>query len=353
MPNIDQYDNRLIKNSVPFDSKAENYKTLALLTQIFVSYINKQEKLDDSYSCEPIEDSNMNVVVRIGIDDQFWLVKHAEPWVRKYPDIPAPITRTKQEANFYEFFGTNLKLKGLMPEFLGFNAKENLLALEFIDQASSGMRFYHDENAKGLPENLLDQAVSYLARLHSLDTCDSIDWTNRDLRKLNHLHMFEFPFDPVNGLNLEQFCPGLSKLGKLFCHDEKLKRACSVIGSAYLDAQGPVILHGDFYPGSWLIKNHKMYVIDPEFCFCGPAEFDLGILLAHNLIVGASPNELNHWINHYCKLTKSSIIFDKKLCLKFCGVEILRRLLGAAQLPIKWPLERYELMLNLGREYCF
>ncbi|MFK7825406.1 MAG: phosphotransferase [Oligoflexales bacterium] len=352
MPNLDPHEASPRENSILFNSEAKKQKTLAELTKIFIHYRNKQGKLNSSYTCEAIEDSNMNLVLRISIDGHYWLIKHADPWVRKYPSIPAPVSRTKQEANFYKVFGKNPKLKNLMPEYLGFEARENILALEYIEHASSGMNFYCNKHLRGIPENLFEQAISYLTALHSENPCDSIDWSNQGLRNLNHLHMFEFPFDPANGIDLNQFCPGLAQLGHKFQRDLELKKACSVAGTRYLHAQGPMVLHGDFYPGSWLIKGEKLFIIDPEFCFLGPAEFDLGVLLAHNLIIGSSMNKVDCFIDRYKQLSGSATLIDRELCLKFCGVEILRRILGAAQLPINWPLSRYEAMLNLGRKYC-
>jgi 5-methylthioribose kinase len=74
-------------------------------------------------------------------------------------------------------------------------------------------------------------------------------------------------------------------------------------------------------------------VIDPEFGFGGPREFDLGVMLAHLLISGltgarASLDSYAHWRD-----------LDEGLVRGFAGVEILRRLLGVAQLPITFDLE--------------
>ena len=40
---------------------------------------------------------------------------------------------------------------------------------------------------------------------------------------------------------------------------------------------GDTLLHGDYYPGSWMRVRERLYIIDPEFSFAGPKEFDLGI----------------------------------------------------------------------------
>ncbi|NRA45481.1 MAG: phosphotransferase [Oligoflexales bacterium] len=339
------------KNSIPTLSANERQDILKRLVKVYAAYTKNQEKIDYAYQCEAIEDSNMNVVLKIDMDGQSWLVKHADPWVRKYPEIAAPVSRTKQEADFYQAFGSNPRLQGFMPEYIGYDASENLIALEYIDHATSAMSFYDLEKSQGIPQPLVEQAISYLATLHSLQPSTTRDWSNRELRKLNHIHMFEFPYDPGNGMNLDQICPGLGRLAQGYQSDAELKKACSALGNLYLQAQGPALLHGDFYPGSWLVKQEKVVIIDPEFCFIGPTEFDLGVLLAHHLIIGAQTMEISSLIDRYIDKAKPAY-FDKTLCTKFCGAEILRRMLGAAQLPIDWQLERYEPILNLGREYC-
>ena len=58
------------------------------------------------------------------------------------------------------------------------------------------------------------------------------------------------------------------------------------VGDIYLSDDGGVLLHGDYYPGSWLKTDAGFRVIDPEFCFLGPPEFDLGVLAAHWIFCG-------------------------------------------------------------------
>ena len=50
-------------------------------------------------------------------------------------------------------------------------------------------------------------------------------------------------------------------------------------GERYL-AEGSTLLHGDYYPGSWMTVDDAVFVIDPEFSFKGFPEFDLGVMLS-------------------------------------------------------------------------
>ncbi len=74
-------------------------------------------------------------------------------------------------------------------------------------------------------------------------------------------------------------------------------------------------------------------IIDPEFCFLGPPAFDLGVLYAH-LHLARQPVEL--------------AVFDAT-AKAFAGAEIMRRLIGVAQLPLEADLEEKSALLALTK----
>ncbi|MDP6909125.1 MAG: phosphotransferase, partial [Flavobacteriales bacterium] len=113
---------------------------------------------------------------------------------------------------------------------------------------------------------------------------------------------------------------------------------------------GNKLLHGDFYPGSWLKTDSGFKMIDPEFCFMGPAEFELGVTVAHLKMAEQSESLIKDLFVYYHFDTK----FDGTLFSKFAGMEIIRRIIGLAQLPLDLDLkerldlldEAYELVVN-------
>ena len=70
-------------------------------------------------------------------------------------------------------------------------------------------------------------------------------------------------------------------------------------------------------------------MIDPEFGFFGPAEFDLGVFQAHLLLAGFSETDAQSIVSKYPRSC------DTHVAQRFAGVEVLRRLFGVAQLPLK------------------
>ena len=129
----------------------------------------------------------------------------------------------------------------------------------------------------------------------------------------------------------------------------------SRLGTIYLSGESEAgavrrLLHGDYYPGSWLRSDAGFRVIDPEFCFAGPPEFDLGVLTAHRIL--CQPKPARDFVSRTCSQYESrgGPAVAHQLVEGFAGAEILRRLLGVAQLPIAADLETRLRWLDLGRE---
>ena len=91
-------------------------------------------------------------------------------------------------------------------------------------------------------------------------------------------------------------------------------------------ADGDTLLHGDYFPGSWLRTPAAVVIIDPEFCFLGPPEFDLGILRAHLILT----KQEDLWPTMIARYTGAA---DWRLADRFAGVELMRRLNGVEQQP--------------------
>ena len=110
---------------------------------------------------------------------------------------------------------------------------------------------------------------------------------------------------------------------------------------------GPCLLHGDFYPGSWLEVNDKVYVIDAEFAHPGRPEYDLGVMIAHLHFAGVETALIDRLQKRY----EHPADFEPELVDRFAGLELIRRLIGLAQLPLEADLVQRKAWLELGRDY--
>lgn len=283
---------------------------------------------------------NMNVTLRITTDRRSFILKQSRPWVAKYPDLAAPIARILVEEAFSEAVSADPYLAAKMPRVLGRDATNFVLLLEDLGPASDLSSIYADGCL--LTAEVLADLLKFAGLTHRRSPADFPP--NTELRALNHAHVFDLPFRPDNGFPLDEFLPGLAGVARPFQHDEALRAAAAALGQQYL-ATGDCLIHGDFYPGSFLGVAGGVYVIDAEFAHLGRPEYDLGVLMAH-LLLARCPEERLHQLDaDYIKLPG----FSPELARRFCYVEIIRRLIGIAQLPLSLSLEERRQLLDRAR----
>ncbi|GJM36309.1 MAG: hypothetical protein DHS20C18_53100 [Saprospiraceae bacterium] len=284
-------------------------------------------------SAEKAGEGNMNYTLRIHTSSRSFILKQARPYVEKYPSIPAPVERAQKESSFFQVAGQWPDVGDRLPRLLNFDPQNHLQIIEDLGEGADFSLYYQRE--KHFPEAELRTLLHFLKALHvqSRNHQPKEDFSNRAMRELNHLHIFDFPFQSDNGLNLDEIQPGLQSLASRTVHQHPgLQKKALALGQRYL-ADGDTLLHGDFFPGSWLQTNHGLFIIDPEFCFRGEAAFDLGVCLAHLRFCGMHWQPiLSLFVSHYGA-------FDQMACQEFAAIEILRRLYGVAQLPLDLNLQ--------------
>ncbi len=277
-------------------------------------------------SLEVAGQGNMNLTLRARTASRTLIVKQANPFVQKYPSIAAPVERSGVEAEFLRRMAQNKELHKYVPALLFHDAKSHIQVMEDLGSASDFCAYYHAQN--GIPADDLLFLLGFLKLLHPTGkVLDPI--LNGEMKALNHFHIFIFPFDEASGFDLDGVHPGLADLAirNIFSQIVISKRAAE-LGDVYLKGPGSALLHGDFFPGSWLRARGGVKIIDPEFSFTGPAEFDLGVFMAHLIFCGTDPESAELSLSHY------GGNFDMRLTKGFAATEILRRLFGVAQLPL-------------------
>jgi 5-methylthioribose kinase len=275
----------------------------------------------------------MNCVLRARLSDGATLIfKQSLPYVAKYPDIAAPIERLDMEVAFYAAVANAGGIAIRMPEVVGYNAAAHIFCMQDLGAASDMTHLYAvcDHADDGINGHLT--ALTYwLWKLHALEV-DPGAFANQGMRALNHAHIFEIPYQADNGVALS---PEVATVAASIRANTKLRETARKLGQIYLGQQTtasrPCLLHGDYYPGSW-IDHPRMgvMVIDPEFCFAGAPEFDVGVMLAHLTFAGFEQMQIMRLLQAYVQPAG----FDFSLATAFAGLEVIRRLLGVAQLPL-------------------
>jgi 5-methylthioribose kinase len=267
----------------------------------------------------------MNLVERVIFDDGSSLIlKRAHGWVEKYPEIPAPIGRAGVEAAFYAAVAGSAA-GAAMSAHLGYDegAAANLFA--DLGAGADGMAAY---SGAAISDTDLDAVADWMRALHSLPVPADARLANPAMRALNALHIFDFPLDPGNGFDVDTITPGLQNHANKLKQDAGFIEAVQAVKAIYLGNSSGVLLHGDLYPGSWLTTPQGLFVIDPEFCWIGPPEWDLGVLIAHLKLSNQAEKAATRLLARY------DDPFDMPLVCRIAGIEIMRRLIGVAQLPI-------------------
>ena len=286
---------------------------------------------------------NMNLAMRVTTrDGRAFILKQGRPWVEKYAHIPAPFERTVVEAAFYSAVQSEPDVAGRMPAVLHVDTRNRVLLLEDIGPAGDFTSIYEDPV---LPDSIVAALLDWLARLAgvSVPVVERAVFANRAMRALNHEHMFVFPLRDANGLDLDGITGGLADEARSLARDRAYADAVSALGLRYL-SDGATLVHGDYFPGSWLKAADGLRVIDPEFCFLGDPEFDCGVLAAHVTIAHCNPDVIQSVM-----AAAAERRLDLSLVAGYAGVEIMRRLIGVAQLPLSLDIDRKRSLLRLSR----
>ncbi|MGH9141964.1 MAG: phosphotransferase [Vicinamibacterales bacterium] len=286
---------------------------------------------------------NMNLALRVTpAGGCSFIVKQGRSWVEKYPQIPAPFERTLVEAAFYAAAQTDPRVAAFMPAVLHLDRDNHVLVLEDVAGDGDFASIYTGHTMPTADLNALLEWLEHLVAIKVPDERRAI-FANRAMRALNHEHMFSFPLNEANGLELDGITPGLGEAARELARDRRYCAAAAALGKRYL-ADGETLVHGDYFPGSWLKAPDGVRIIDPEFCFLGDPEFDCGILAAHLVIARCDAIALERTTANARRRR-----LDLALVAGYAGVEIMRRLIGVAQLPLSDGLDWKRALLERSR----
>jgi 5-methylthioribose kinase len=323
------------RNSLPF--------FIDEINEVLVDYLMSNNIIEQNESViklEKFSGGNMNFVMRVITSKRTFVLKQAKPWVEKYPQVLAPVERTTTEATFYKIIKSNDRLVLKSPKLIHSDSLNHVLILEDLGNSQDFSYLYKDQ--KQLSEDEGKQLMDFLNELHGFKIGDYP--SNLEMKVLNHEHIFNYPFVEENGFDLDTIVEGLQVASLPYKTNFDLKKRILELGQIYLFGEGSSLLHGDYYPGSWLKTHDGIKIIDQEFSFRGKPEFELGVFLAHLYITFHDQDFIDATFLHYNNIAK----IDKPLMNAFAGVEILRRIIGLAQLPIILDLEQRESLLAFG-----
>jgi 5-methylthioribose kinase len=277
-------------------------------------------------SAEKAGEGNMNLTLRVRTPRRTFILKQSRPWVEKYDHIEAPWDRIHAEQSFYQRVERIPALADSIPLFLGADLDSRLLLLEDLAPARDLTGVYG--GTKLVPSTLASLA-RFLRILHQETAGEARpEFFNREMKALNHAHIFELPMTGELDLPLDSFEPGLSAAAEALQQRTEVVERIREAGARYL-GEGSCLVHGDYFPGSWLLTEQGPRIIDPEFCYYGDSEFDLGVAVAHLALGRLRFEDASEFMR-----SAGAADREARWIARYAAAEVIRRLIGVAQLPI-------------------
>lgn len=312
----------------------------------FLHERNWLEEGETVVSCDRAGEGNMNLTLRVDTGRRSVILKQSRPWVEKYDEISAPWDRVVFEHRFYQRVKPIADVAERMPRVLAFDASARALLLEDLRDARDLFDVYRGGK---LRSEELGELARYARALHEATRGGAEPgFENWDMRALNHRHMYVVPLEEENGVELELYEPGLTEAAAELSRDRWFVQQMHEVGERYL-AIGRCLVHGDLFPGSWLRTSKGLRVIDPEFSFYGDPEFDLGVTVAHLALAGQGRSLAERFLTCYAE-QGGHIEINESWLARYAAAEVVRRLLGVAQLPIPLGHGQRLPLLNRARQ---
>lgn len=302
-----------------------------------------------------LSEGNVNQVFRILMENgKTFIAKYAPPFAYRYRDIKIANERNNYETMVLKKFGSNSKH---YPEIYFSSPSLHMTLMEDLKNCQT----LRDALIEGIIfPNLVDDVVNvfstYLEEANENDL-ENTSFSYKDgideLQNITKLFVFENPF----GENYPSgFICQESNLhwvrSNIFENNEVQLIRKKLQNNYYSSTE--CLLHGDLHTGSILINQENMYIIDPEFSKLGPVSFDLGMLIANLIMIRIASDfyletektkQVNFkkwltnvveeiWIKVFPILGRDANHINtlKQETIGYCGIEIIRRVIGEAQI---------------------
>jgi len=303
---------------------------------------------DDVLRCAPAGEGNMNLVLRVETSSRCVVVKQSRLWVEKYDGIAAPFDRALFEQRFYARAAALPAVAAGMPRLLAADPEARALLLEDLAPARDFTWLYARDGA-ALAPRVLDALARWLCAARGCTRGEPDPaFANREMRALQAEHVFHVPYANPPALDLDAIESGLAAVQRELAADARHRAAVAATEARYL-ADGPCLVHGDFFPGSWLEVADGVRVIDPEFGFFGDPELDLGVAVAHLALAGRPAASACGFVEAYAAADGAGAI-DRSRLARYAGAEVARRLLGVAQLALRTAAGERAALVRRARE---
>jgi 5-methylthioribose kinase len=292
---------------------------------------------DEPIRVEPAGDGNINWVRRataLGPPVRSYVLKQARPALERFPQYQAPTERIVCEARYLERTRA-WDTEGVCPRVHRFDERNRVLVLEDLGQAE---RLDH-ALARGADVSApLAALARFLGRVHR-ETRDApglaAAFANEPMQRLHGDHIFALPYQP-NDFPLP---PRTAERAAQLREDAGLRDAAARAYARYLTPTGALV-HADVQAANILLPRGGVKLLDAEIAHAGDPAFDIGMLLAHALLPAAAQGgtasaraTLAQCWQAYAGAHGAAGLPALGDALRYAGLELLRRTIGAARVP--------------------
>ena len=303
---------------------------------------------------EEIGDGNLNTVYRISDaaqPERSVVLKHAPPYIKILgPEYPLSVERLIYESRALDIY--NQFASGPVPKLYYFDAESAVIVMEDLRDAQV---LRADLIAGRVDTGIAEQIGRFMGIVHSHTYVENLDSTtvqhyrqqfaNTTMQSITADYVFTFPYTEHE---TNFWTPGLEPDVRRLKADTDFLQQVEYLKQIFLTAQ-QALTHGDLHTGSVLVQNNTAKVIDAEFAFYGPVGFDLGLYWANYLLSYFSHQDTSDvqaalktaiaktWHTYTLEFrTVDGTLKEQTLqqvfheAIGFAGLEMLRRLIGAA-----------------------
>ena len=307
-----------------------------------------------TFRIEEIGDGNLNTVYRVSDathTECSIVLKHAPPYIKILgPDYPLSTERLTFEARaleLYERFAS-----GTVPAQYDFDPEAAVIAMEDLRDA----RVLRDDLINGTVDTAIAEQIGrFIGIAHSRTHVNNVDnataahykqqFANTTMQSITADYVFSFPFTEHE---TNFWTPGLEPEIHRLKADTDFLEQTEHLKQVFLTTQQG-ITHGDLHTGSVLVQGDTAKVIDAEFAFYGPVGFDLGLFWANYLLAHFAHQDnprtqtalktaiWQTWQTYTTEFEMTDTELKAQTlentfqeAIGFAGLEILRRIIGAA-----------------------
>lgn len=237
-----------------------------------------------NWSIREVSDGNLNTVFLVDGVAGALCCKQALPHVRVAPDWPMPLERALYESRYMRAVAP--AVAGLMPELFAYDTGLFLIVMECLTE--------HEVLRSALIAGRASSGFSAVIGTYVARTVQATGWINQPFETgarlleqfsgntaLTRITVDLILTDPyrVCDRNPEPEA-GLLDDVKALQTDEILHRAVGRLQDRFLTVR-QALLHGDLHTGSIMLHGTDVRVIDGEFATMGPVGFDCGLYLGN------------------------------------------------------------------------